>query len=409
MNKAMVAAFAVVIVLLSSILTVVTLDYYQSLSPAATPTATPSPTETLVPNSPTATPSPSATTPTPIPTPVNIHDMPGELIITSAAYRVWTSYPQLYVWFNWTGPSFNLPKIRFSVEEHFEVLSGSNTAINHSENTLVWTEFPLGDYAPHGQFELRFLDVNDNTIRTAYYPIANLTTYLTPSPEPTPPPKPLSTPDPIDPSGEITITSVTTYTPTGASPITVAFNWTGEPFYIRQIMVAVNTETYWRIPKETIKINNGENGISVYPHDPSLSFPTGMWLELAFINYSAANPFRTATFSNIAGELTITKAAFLEWSGSDQLFVRFNWTGPSFLPPRIRLSIEDHVHWWTAGNYVINQTGNKSPLIAYIGPGNYAPGAQVELAFYDALSDTPFSTAYFPVENVTILHVGDDF
>ena len=275
----------------------------------------------------------------------------------------------------------------------------------------MWTEFPLGDYAPHGQLELKFLDLDDNTIRVTYFPIANLTAYLSPTPEPTPLPLPLPTPDPInaDPSGEITITSVTTYTPTEHSPITVTFNWTGEPFYIREIRVAVNTETYWRIPEETIKISNGENGISVYPNNPSLSFPTGMWLELAFINYSAANPFRTATFSNIAGELTITKASFLEWSGSDQLFVRFNWTGPSFMPPRIRLSIEDHVHWWTAGNYVINQTGNKSPLIGYIGPSDYPLGAQVELAFYDAQSDTPFCTAYYPVANVTIIHVGDDF
>jgi hypothetical protein len=121
------------------------------------------------------------------------------------------------------------------------------------------------------------------------------------------------------------------------------------------------------------------------------------------------SPTPTPTPTNypqITGDLTITSATYVDY-GYGQLWVRFNWTGQSFKPPRIRLSIEEHAWWWTTGKYVINQTGNRDPLIWDVFPlGDYAADAQIELAFFDT-EGVQFRSAHYPAADIVKAHWTD--
>jgi hypothetical protein len=307
MKKATIALFAVVIALLIAILAIVAMDYWNFPTPAPTPT--PKPTATPTPT-PTASPHP---TPTPTPTPTNYAELPGTLTITSADYLIWSGYPQLWVYFNWTGESFSPPKFRLSLGEHIFWNNFSTYVFNYTGNRdpIIWVYFPLYDYAPTATLELAFFDVNAATpFKVAYFPVANVglvpiyngvpgatptpNPSSTPAPTPTPQPTPTPTPIQVDPSGQIIITSVTTFTPTTHAPIAITFTWTGAQIYVPRIRVTVDTDTYWH---SAMTVNSGENGLSVWPDWPPLSYPSGMQVELAFFDATGDTPFRTAHYT----------------------------------------------------------------------------------------------------------------
>jgi hypothetical protein len=198
-------------------------------------------------------------------------------------------------------------------EEHANWWNGSSYVINYTGNMapIIGGSIPLGDYAPSAQVELAFFTVTGTTpFKSAYFPVANVTTisgfepYPSPAPTPTPTPtsiptptpQPTSTPTPIqvDPSGQIIITSVTTYTPTTHTPIAIIFNWTGSKIYVTRIRVIAGTLTCWH---SAMTVNNGENGLSVTPGSPPHSYPAGMQVELAFFDATGDTPFRTANYT----------------------------------------------------------------------------------------------------------------
>jgi hypothetical protein len=116
-------------------------------------------------------------------------------------------------------------------------------------------------------------------------------------------------------------------------------------------------------------------------------------------------------YGQMLGELTIISVEYLgdfpptcTWGGNPQLYVRFNWTGPTFTPPNMTLSIGKYAQSWS--NYVINHNGNRDPIImANIQLFDYAPTAIVELAFYEVNATIPFKTAYFPIANAGIVNM----
>ena len=116
-------------------------------------------------------------------------------------------------------------------------------------------------------------------------------------------------------------------------------------------------------------------------------------------------------YDDMPGELTIVSVDYLgyyppvcTWGGSPQLYVTFNWTGETFYPPKMRLSIEKYIQWWNGSKYIINQYGNRNPVIlGSISLYDYAPTAIVELAFFTETGTTPFKAAYFPIADAGIV------
>jgi hypothetical protein len=307
MKKAVIAAYAVIIVLLVAILAVVALDYWNISFPTPLPTPTPTPKPTATPTpAPTPTPKP---TPRPTPTPINYAQTPGELTIISAEYLgyfppicQWGGSPQLYVRFNWTGQSFTPPNMTLSVGKYAQWWS--SYVINHNGNRdpIILANIRLYDYAPTAMVELAFFEVNATIpFKAAYFPISNagiVDTRPSPTPAPTPTPTPIPTPTPspmqVDPVGQIVITSVTDYTGK-YMPLAITFNWTGGQSYVPRIRVTAGSETYWH---NAMTVYTGENGLSVYRSGyPRLALPSGMQVELAFFDVTGDTPFRTAHYT----------------------------------------------------------------------------------------------------------------